>query len=385
MNRTRPTTLYLHQPGLLALATSLSRRLEPGQPVAVAEGRFVSDVNLAALEVGVRSGESVTRARRLCPLLLVVTSEEVDAHKLSRRFYDALSDLSPVVEPAGPASAYAELQTEQEAEEGRARLAQLFSNLPPSRLATAPSKLAARTLAESGAASLSSAPVSPLLFPADSKVIERLLRLGLSTFGEVAAIGEGALHYQFGKRVGTTLHRRARGIDDDPLHPLWPPQVISLSQDFTLEPVEGRECLEFWLGKLSRRAASELAKTGKIARKMALTVATERSRRSRSWLTPWPLTGLLEVQQATLRLLALLPPDAPVLGLSLALLDLELPQARSLSLFSPASAESELRLESSKRLLTERYGAKAITTLARIPVSLRDTRRSLAKEAGALA
>ncbi len=380
-----PTILYVHQPGLLAQAALLFRRLEADSPVAVAEGRVVRDASPAALLTGIRVGESVTRARRLCPMLLVLPVEEVDARELSHRLWGILSALSPVVEPAGADAAYAQLQSRKEAQVVLARLASRFPGMPPPALAASFSKLAARATAEGRVGRLEEAPVSALLYPGDPKVIDKLQRLGLGTFGAAQDIGEAALLYQFGRRIGTVLHRRARGIDDDPLRALWPPRTIHAGKDFDLDPIEDMACLELWLSRLSQRVASELSASGSIARKVALTLITERTSRSRSWLPPLPLSSEREVLQAVSRLLAQLPPDAPVTRLTLQLSELELPQARSLSLFAPASAESLLRLESARRLILERYGAAALTTLGAIPLSLRDRRRSLAREAGALA
>jgi hypothetical protein len=47
--------------------------------VPVADGRQVRDVCPSALACGIPPAESVTRARRLCPALLVVPLETIDA------------------------------------------------------------------------------------------------------------------------------------------------------------------------------------------------------------------------------------------------------------------------------------------------------------------
>lgn len=375
----REAICYVHPPGLLAQAGSKGRGGDIALPVAVAEGKLVRDANPSALSAGVRPGESVTRARRLCPLLLVVPLEAVDTRPLSRKLWNALAQLSPVVEPLGPDAAYLTLLPGEETLL-RERLASVFPDLPAPILATGPTKLAARAVAESGTP-LSLCPVSSLLWPADPKAIGKLQRLGLSTFGAVAAIGEDALRYQLGPKVGSLIHRRAQGIDADPIRPLWPPKRIALRQDFTLDPLEDRGYLERELLRLAGRASAELLASGRFARRMELSLATERSSRSRESLPPLPLQGEREIYRAALRLLAQLPPGGPVTGLCLALSELELPAARSLSLFDATGAESLLRLERAKRLVVERYGPKSLTTLAQVPVSLRDRRRQLVREA----
>jgi nucleotidyltransferase/DNA polymerase involved in DNA repair len=102
----REAICYFRQSGLLALAALQQREGDAALPVAVAEGKLVRDASPSALSAGVRPGESVTRARRLCPLLLVVPLEAIDARPLSRMLWNALAQLSPTVEPDGPDAAY---------------------------------------------------------------------------------------------------------------------------------------------------------------------------------------------------------------------------------------------------------------------------------------
>jgi hypothetical protein len=83
----KESIFYAYQSGLLALSATHGRKIEGEAPVAVAEGKLVRDANPSALAAGVRPGESVTRARRLCPLLLVVPLESLDARPLSRQFW----------------------------------------------------------------------------------------------------------------------------------------------------------------------------------------------------------------------------------------------------------------------------------------------------------
>lgn len=370
--------LYAHQPGLLALAAAQSRQLESAQPVAISQGRVVLDANTSAIQKGITTGQPVIQARRLCPLLLVVPADELDqriVRKLSLQLWNALANLSPTVEPSGPVAAFATLLSGEE-QSFQERLATLFPKLPMPRIGIAQSKLSARVFAESGATSLSNVLVNSLLWPADSKVIERLLRLGLTSFGMVEAIGEDALIYQFGRRIGPLLHRRAQGIDSDPIRPLWPPQQIITRQDFHLDPLEDRQCLEHWLMRLTDKAAQELTESGRYARRISLQLNTEANHFSRSWQPPLPLQAPREIYRAFLRLLDQISITAPVTAIAVTLLELELPASRSLTLFESNSTEDLLRLESAKRLVIERYGPKAMTTLGSIPISKSDQRYS---------
>ena len=52
---------------------------------------------------------SVVQARRLCPSLLSVPREELNAEALSTQLWDTLADLSPVVEPDDADGGYADI------------------------------------------------------------------------------------------------------------------------------------------------------------------------------------------------------------------------------------------------------------------------------------
>ena len=68
-------------------------------------------------------------------------------------------------------------------------------------------------------------------------------------------------------------------------------------------------------------------------------------------------------------------------ALHLTIAELELPQAESLSLFDNVGIENRRRLEAAKRFVVARYGSKALTTLGKVPIALRDRRRELVREA----
>ena len=191
--------LYTRVPGLLAEAARPSRPAVNGHsPLVISEGRLVRDASSLALSQGVRVGASVVQARRLCPTLLAVPLEQVDASARRRQFLDALADLSPVVEPDGLDAAYVDMtggSAEAAVESLPARLL-ATSSLPPV-IGLGVSRLAARACAESGVEHLDAASVDWLWD--DPAVVGRLQRLGLGTFGAVAQVGEEALRLHFGK------------------------------------------------------------------------------------------------------------------------------------------------------------------------------------------
>ena len=363
-------------PGLLAKAALEARALDESCiPLAVVEGKLVRDASPLAARRGVKVGESLLRARRLCPDLLGVPLMEVDARSHSQRLWDALAELTDLVEPAGPDAAYALLWGNESLE----KLDCLFPGLTPF-CSLGRSKLEARVLALSEVECLADAPVTFLSF--DPAITGKLLRLGLTTFGAVAEVGESALIYQFGRKVGPLLYRRALGEDSDPVQALWPFPVVEVSYRFDLEPIEDVACVDRYLVELACRAAGELSTLRRFGRVVTLEIACERDSPSLgTWRPPWPVQSPGELLSCLRRLAALQPLRTGVIGLRLVVSELDLPTATTLSLFDTVPASCLGRLESTKHWIRARYGSKALTTLSKVPVSLRDRRRELVWEA----
>ncbi len=379
MTQHTTSVLYIRLPGLLTQAVAgAGSRDESQAPLAVAEGKCIRDASVLALRQGVQIGQSTLRARRLCPMLLIVPVEQVDVRPLSHQLYDVLAQLSPIVEPVSPDAAYLTIQADEEVLVAQ-RVTEAFSGLVP-LLHPGVSKLTARTLAEAGVASFDLAP-SRFLWPEDAAITGKLERLGLATIGEVAHIGETALRYQFGSKLGSLLYRCAQGLDSDPIRPLWPLPTIDLARRFDLEPLEDAACLDAHLVALAKQGATELTQLRRYGRVVTFIVETERGKSEHSWRPPWPIQSPAEVVSAARRLLTLQPPRSPVVSLSLTIAELELPQAESLSLFDSVGVENRRRLEAAKRFVVARYGSKALNTLGKVPVALRDRRRELVREA----
>ncbi|WP_184203969.1 hypothetical protein [Armatimonas rosea] len=374
VSRPRPT-LFCQVPGLLARAALEARGLDESRvSLTVIEGKLVRDASPLAVRRGVTLGESLLRARRLCPELLAVPLVEVDARSHSQRLWDALAELTDLVEPAGPDAAYALLWGNESLE----KLDCLFPALTPF-CSMGRSKLEARVLALSGVEGLADAPVTFL--SGDPAITGKLLRLGLTTFGAVAEVGEAALIYQFGRKVGPLLYQRALGEDSDPVQALWPLPVVEASYRFDLEPIEDAACVDRYLVELAKRSAGELCTLRRFGRVVTLEITCERgSPLLGTWRPPWPVQSPGELLSSLRRLAALQPLRSGVIGLRLVVSELDLPTATTLSLFETVPASCLGRLESTKRWIRARYGSEALTTLSKVPVSLRDRRRELVRE-----
>jgi DNA polymerase IV len=378
--QTSSVVFYVHLPGLLAAATRESRSLPACVPVAVAADRTVRDVCPQAARQGIRVGESVIRARRLCPALLVLLQEEVPVITFSFRLLEPLASLSPTIEPDGPDAAYVDL-TGGPLLDMPALIASwksLGTGFSP-LFGLGPSRIAARACAECGLppGRLSEADVR-WLWPEDEKVIARLFRLGLSTFGEVASLGESALVYQFGK-IGRLLWQRSVGKDFTPVQALWPPLQVEVTRDFTLEPIMSEGYLYEALNRLAAAVSQELRATGRHARRLRLAIQTERDSLFAEWVLPAPVQNEREIATALRRLRRQMDLRAAIIRLHVVAQNLDLPAASTPSLFDDRSAERKLALAATRQKLHARYDNKSLRALAELPVSKRDTRRELWK------
>ena len=381
------SVLYCRIPELLAQAARRARLpFEPQGPLAVTQGRSVRSVCPLAAHAGIRPAMSTVQARRLCPLLLTVPAEAVSHQADTSAFLDVLADHSPDVEPDGPDAAYAVLDA---AAVGHALAQRVGEALGLAVIAgTGGSRLAARACAECALPPerLPDAAVD-WLWPEDRRVVESLKRLGLDTFGQVVAVGEDALFYQFG-RIGRLLHRRAQGQDLTPVRPLYPPSRADVRYDSGECPIEDRERLTAVMSHVSEEAAVQLLALGRHGRRVILGVTTEgrggRGELRREWSLPAPVQGQKDVLRAALRLLSQMTGEgaitAPVTAVRLLVEGLETPQARTADLFARGPGDDPAMLETVRRGLIARFGLRSLAMASQLPVSLRQERQACLRE-----
>ena len=383
----RQSVIYCRVPGLLALAARRARpETEQCYPLAVTDGRCVRAVCPRAARAGVRPAMSTVQARRLCPLLLTIPAEAVPHQADTSAFLDILADHSPDVEPDGPDAAYAVLAA---ASVGQALPQRVGEALGLAVIVgTGCSRLAARACAECALPPerLPDAAVD-WLWPEDRKVVDALKRLGLDTFGQVAAVGEDVLFYQFG-RIGRLLHRRAQGQDLTPVRSLYPPPRADARYDGGECPIEDRQRLIAVLSHVSGEAAAQLLLLGRHGRRVILWVMTEgrggRGELRREWSLPTPVQGQKDVLRAAVRLLSQMTGEgaitAPVTAVRLLVEGLETPQARTADLFARGPGDDPAMLEAVRRGLIARFGLRSLAMASQLPVSLRQERQACLRE-----
>ena len=368
--------LFCRVPGLLARAARAGKKMAAHAPVVVSEGKGVRDACLFSLGRGIYAGQSINQARRLCASLLVVPLEAVDPRSLSTEALDVLADLSPVVEPYGPDAAYVDITgSEINVRRLEARMRVLTEFCP--LVGIGPSRLAARACGECELPPerLAEAGVD-WLWPEDGKVIGRLKRLGLETFGQVAALREEDLFYQFGK-IGRLLHRRALGQDLMTVQPLYPPPRADFRLEFAEYALRDRAMLQAALATAAHEASSQLAALGQYGRRVVLTVNMERGEVRRDWTPPVPLQEAQALTRAASRLLMQMTLTAPVTSLRLLVEELERPTAATADLFAGRMHWDTLALEAARRVLAERYGPQVLVPLSQRLQTVREQRRAL--------
>jgi DNA polymerase-4 len=94
---------------------------------------------------------------------------------------------------------------------------------------------------------------------------ERLVRLGIETIGDIAAITDDDLQQVLRGKVGRELRDRARGIDPRPLE--LSTERISISQEETFaRDISDPELLHDELRRMSEKLAEHLRGRGQVAR-----------------------------------------------------------------------------------------------------------------------
>lgn len=258
-------------------ATSVAL-LSPGESTR----RTIWQVSERAHDAGVRPGQLISQAVSLCPSLTLLEPDPAHYDAAADAMLDVLTELTPVVEPAGPGRVFLGMDglerlhgsSLQQAERALHALFRVFPSplVASTRAGSAPGRFGAWVAAVSGrpgvpsvvpdgalTSFLASCPVGAL--PVDPLMIQRLERLGIATLGELARFPEPALVAQFGEE-GRSALAWATGRRVDPVRPWHRPRPIRVSLDFPV-PVGLTETLHGALDRLVERALSRPARQGR--------------------------------------------------------------------------------------------------------------------------
>jgi len=280
-----------------------------GKPVVVTRNsggaEFVVSASREAAAQGARESMTARHAGRCCPDGIFVPASWDVYREASDAVMDILSKYSPLLEPQSLDRAYMDVtgcfslfgSPESIASEVRRKVEKEVG--VPISVGVARNKLV------SGAASSAAGPsgcleiepgserefLSPFpvgrLWGIGPKIEKRLLNLGVTTVGELAAIPERLLIRQFGA-LGSRLRRLSLGIDHSRVMALYPPTTISTEHTFYCEEDEPcePELVEAYLLRMCDRLAMKLRQKDKQAGMLTLRLEFERLPAVRRSYTP---------------------------------------------------------------------------------------------------
>jgi protein ImuB len=303
MERIPSRTLALWCPDWPVIAAGAD--LDTSAAVLDGEGarRVVVACSPAARESGVRRGQRVRDAQRLCPSLVVYPR---DTGREVREFEPVVAvaeDLAAAVEVVRPGLIAVDARGPARYHRGEPRLAALFRDAVAELTTSSGSSLgcgvgiadgmfaaalAARRPAEdeplvvppgSTPAFLAPYPVAALERP---ELADLLGRLGVRTLGAFAALPAADVANRFGAD-GILAHRLARGLDPRPRAPRRPAEDLSATHEFD-PPAEQDEAVVFAAKALADRLHAILGAAGLTCVRLGIEMSTESGRTSfRLW------------------------------------------------------------------------------------------------------
>lgn len=241
--------------------------------------------NAAALQCGVRMGQSFADASAVCPDLLTEPCDPVSETRLLSALHKWADRFSPRVALQSPDRLMMDVSGMMAVFGSEAALAeQLHNDLSDlrmvARIGIANTKMAASGFARFGAApihitepdkemcAVANLPIAAL--DLDIVVTQDFRRLGVKTIGDLAPFKSSELARRFSVRVPEALDA-LRGHRHDPLVPSATPPIFSASQTLP-EPVGRIEGITAILAQLAERICSQLTEAGRAARGFRLTV-----------------------------------------------------------------------------------------------------------------
>jgi DNA polymerase-4 len=219
----------------------------------------VATANYEARRFGIHSAMSCAEALRRCPHVVFVRLRHAHYRQVSRRVWNAIREVTPVVEQTGIDEGYVDL-TEQAADflEARALAEALQTAVRATteltcslgiatckvvaKIASDTRKPAGITVVPAGREAAFLAPLPVRKLPGIGPRAEERLRAGnVQTIGALAELGDAQLATLLPGKVGVELRDRARGIDRRRVQPVAElPVTISHEETFERDVDERR-------------------------------------------------------------------------------------------------------------------------------------------------
>ena len=249
----------------------------------------VATANYEARRFGIHSAMSCAEALRRCPRAVFVPPRHALYRRYSMAVWDAVRQVVPTVERTGLDEGYLDigevasdfLQARRVAEAVQAAVRGATSL--SCSLGVATSKVVAKVASDrrkpGGLTVVRAGREADFLAPFDvrklpgvgPKAEDRLRTAGVTTIGELAALGDAELSRLLPGKVGRLLHDRARGIDPRGLE--LSTERVSISNEETFDrDVDDRVVLHAELRRMAARLAEHLRSKGEAARTVATKV-----------------------------------------------------------------------------------------------------------------
>ncbi len=363
----------LDQPRLDGLALVLGPR-PGGRPL-------VADTSPEAAERGIRTGMTLREAMAMVPEVVVIDPNPARETDVSEAILAGLAELSPLVEPDRPGRCYVDLTGSGRHLGVPARAAELIiAAISPAlrpRVGVAPGKFAAwvaarkappgqaRVVPPDGVAAFL-APEPSTALPVAPEVGDLLIRLGLKSLGQLAALAPGAVAARFGPD-GQRAWRLAAGqsdLGDTTVRPRQP--VLTITEQVELPaPSTGREMLLLGIDEGIARAFGRPGMRDRHVRQVTVSAGIEDGRSWDRLMTLKEPTGYERLGEVLRQRLGDLALPGAVERITLSLTGIITAPARQEAL--PGIRRRRPRpLVEAVQHLRQRYGASPIYRIAEV-------------------
>jgi protein ImuB len=328
--------------------------------VAVFCANRVVTCSAAARAQGVRSGQRRREAQGRCPELAVIDQDPGRDARTFEPVVAAVEAYTPWVEVIRPgAVAFATRGPARYFGGDEALAARVVASVDMAfeagcRAGVAEGRFAAELAARAAdarartrvipaggsAAFLAPFPVQTLDQP---ELVDLLIRLGIHTLGDLAALPADAVLARFGAS-GTLAHRLARSLDERPLLARTPPPELAVTAELD-PPVEQVETAAFMAKSLADELHQRLTELGLVCTRLGIEAETEHGEHLfRFWRHDGALTAAAIAERVRWQLEGWWSSGAPTAGLTLLRLlpdEVKPDQGRQLGLWGGSAAADD--------------------------------------------
>jgi DNA polymerase-4 len=350
-----------------------------GRPVIVGAW-VVLAASYEAKAHGVRTAMSVARAHRLCPKAIVVEPRMSAYSEASKDVYRVFDDTAPLVEGLSIDEAFLDVRGVRRLSGTPTEVAVRLRREVRERVGLPITVGIARTKFLAKVASGVAKPDGLLVVPPDGELgflhplpVERLWgvgpatatrlhELGITTVGEVAELGEGALVALLGRATGRKLHALAHNRDPRPVQAHRRRRSMGAQRALGRSPTS-LENLDVALVGLVDRVTGRMRVAGRVGRTVVLRLRfDDSSRATRSHTLPYATASTQAILTTVRELLTIAAPMIDRRGITLVGVAVSnLADGRAVQLTLPLAAHSSEALDAAVDEIRQRFGSKAVT------------------------